>query len=148
MEEDSGSLALIASAALGYLAVMRTGMEKRDLGRHGEQAAEQFLRAQGYEIVARNYRCSYGEIDLVARDRDTLVFVEVRTQSGPMFGDPLESVTRRKQRQIAKAAWHYVVRHRVEDQPLRFDVIGISWNNAAPQIVHVKGAFELPGSRW
>jgi putative endonuclease len=85
---------------------------------------------------------------LVARDRDTLVFVEVRTQSGPTFGDPLESVTRRKQRQIAKAALHYVVRHRVENQPLRFDVVGISWNNAAPQIVHVEGAFDLPSSRW
>jgi putative endonuclease len=123
-------------------------MEKRDLGRQGEQTAEQFLREQGYGIVARNYRCLYGEIDLVARDHDTLVFVEVRTQSGPTFGDPLESVTRRKQRQIAKAALHYVVRHRVENQPLRFDVIGISFNKSTPQIVHVRGAFDLPGSRW
>lgn len=123
-------------------------MEKRDLGRRGEQEAEQFLRAQGYGIVTRNYRCTYGEIDLVAQDRDILVFVEVRTQGGPTFGDPLESVTQRKQRQIAKAALHYVVRYRVENQPLRFDVIGISWNNSAPQIVHVKGAFELPSSRW
>jgi putative endonuclease len=123
-------------------------MEKRDLGRHGEQTAEQFLRAHGYAIVARNYRCPYGEIDVVARDRDTLVFIEVRTQSGPTFGDPLESVTQRKQRQIAKAALHYVVRHRIENQAMRFDVIGISWNNSAPQLVHVKGAFELPSSRW
>lgn len=122
-------------------------MERRDLGRQGEQMAEQFLRARGYVLVARNYRCAYGEIDLVVRDRDTLVFVEVRTQSGPTFGDPLESVTQRKQRQIVKAALHYVVRHRVENHPLRFDVIGISWNNAAPQIVHVKEAFELPSSR-
>jgi putative endonuclease len=123
-------------------------MEKRNLGRRGEQTAEQFLRAQGYVIVARNYRCTYGEIDLVVRDRDTLVFVEVRTQSGPAFGDPLESVTQRKQRQIAKAALHYVVRHGIENQALRFDVIGISWNNSAPQIAHVEGAFELPSSRW
>lgn len=125
---------------------MRTGREKRDLGRQGEQAAEQFLRAQGYVLLARNYRCAYGEIDLVVRDRDTLVFVEVRTQSGPTFGDPLESVTQRKQRQIAKAAMHYVVRQRVANHPLRFDVIGIVWNKLAPQIVHVKGAFELPSA--
>ncbi|MGE0681562.1 MAG: YraN family protein [Candidatus Binatia bacterium] len=123
-------------------------MEKRDLGRQGEQTAEQFLRERGYEIVTRNYRCTYGEIDLVARSRATLVFVEVRTQSGPTFGDPLESITQRKQRQIAKAALHYVVRQQVENQPLRFDVIGIFWNNSPPQIVHVKGAFELPSSRW
>lgn len=139
---------MIASDALGYVAGMRTGMEKRDLGRQGEQMAEQFLCARGYEIIVRNYRCTYGEVDLVARDRDTLVFVEVRTQSGSSFGGPLESVTRRKQRQIAKAALHYVVRHRVENQALRFDVIGISWDTSAPQIVHVKGAFELPSSRW
>ena len=123
-------------------------MEKRNLGRQGEQAAEQFLRARGYVLVARNYRCSFGEIDLVVRDRDTLVFVEVRTQSGPTFGSPLESVTQRKQRQIAKAAQHYVVRHRIENQALRFDVIGISWNTATPEIVHVRGAFDLPSIRW
>lgn len=127
---------------------MRTGREKRDLGRYGEQVAEQFLRTQRYEILARNYRCAYGEMDLVARDGDTLVFVEVRTQSGPTFGDPLESVTSRKQRQIAKAALHYVVRHQVDQQAMRFDVIGISWQDTVPRITHVRGAFELPSSRW
>jgi putative endonuclease len=127
---------------------MRTGTEKRDLGRLGEQLAERFLCAQRYEIVARNYRCAYGEIDLVVCDRGTLVFVEVRTQSGPTFGDPLESVTLRKQRQIAKAALHYVVRHQVDKQALRFDVIGISWQETVPHITHVRGAFELPGSHW
>lgn len=139
---------LIAPDAFGYVAFVRTGVEKRDLGRQGEQAAERFLQTQGYAIVARNYRCVYGEIDLVAQEQETVVFVEVRTHSGPTFGDPLESVTRRKQRQIAKAALHYAIRHHVENHPLRFDVIGISWNDAAPQIVHVKGAFEFPSSRW
>lgn len=123
---------------------MRTGGEKQELGRHGEALAEEFLRSQGYAIVVRNYRCVYGEIDLVARERDTLVFVEVRTQSGRQFGDPLESVTLRKQRQIARAAMHYVMRQRVADQPLRFDVVGIRWEGAQPRITHVRSAFELP----
>ena len=125
---------------------MRTGIEKQDLGRQGELEAERFLRTQGYKLLARNYRCPSGELDLVAQDHDTLVFVEVRTQSGPMFGDPLESVTFRKQRQIIKAATHYMMRYRMAYQPMRFDVIGIHWSNAMPRITHVKGAFELPSS--
>lgn len=123
-------------------------MERRDLGRQGELEAERFLLTQGYELIARNYRCPSGELDLVARDHDILVFVEVRTQSGPRFGGPLESVTFRKQRQIIKAATHYMIRYRMAHQPMRFDVIGICWTNAMPRITHVKGAFELPSSWW
>lgn len=128
---------------------MRSGIERQNLGRQGELKAEQFLLSQGFKIIARNYRCSAGELDLVMRDHNTLVFVEVRTQSGPMFGDPLESVTFRKQRQIIKAASHYLTRNRLtQQQPVRFDVIGICWTAAVPRITHVKGAFELPSSWW
>jgi putative endonuclease len=148
MEEASLVVVLIETTTFGYVANVRRGTEKRDLGRYGEQLAERFLSAQGYEIIARNYRCSYGEIDVVAREQGVLVFVEVRTHSGPTFGDPLESVTLRKQRQIAKAALHYVVRHQVEKQALRFDVIGIAWKEGAPHLTHVKGAFDFPGARW
>ena len=139
-------MALIQSGTLSYGVKMRTGMEKRDLGRQGELEAERFLLTQGYEILARNYRCLAGELDLVARDHDTLVFVEVRTQSGPTFGDPLESVTFRKQRQVIKVAMHYTTRYRLMHHPVRFDVIGINWAHAKPLITHVKGAFELPSA--
>ncbi len=126
---------------------MRTGVDKHDLGRLGEDLAERFLRARCCVIVARNYRCAYGEIDLVVEDHHTLVFVEVRSHTSPLFGDPLESVTLRKQRQIAKAASHYVLRHRIENRPLRFDVIGIQWRDGVPHLTHIPGAFEWPAGQ-
>lgn len=139
---------LIHVEGLGYCTNMRTGEEKRDLGRLGEQMAEAFLCARQYRMIARNYRCPLGEIDLVVRDGPTLVFVEVRSQTGQAFGDPLESVTLRKQRQIAKAAAHYVMAHRLEEQPMRFDVIGIRWIDGMPHFSHVKAAFDLPAKWW
>src|SRR5215467_8686732 len=111
------------------LLFMLNKLDKRDLGRQGEDIAEQFLRTQRYVVITRNYRCAYGEIDLVVQDCDTLVFVEVRSHTGPTFGDPLESITLRKQRQVAKAAAHYVLRHHVADRPLRFDVVGVQWED-------------------
>lgn len=143
----TSTAALIVTGALGYGKFMRTGTEKRDLGRQGEEIAEQFLQARRYVLVERNYRCLYGEIDLVMQDRETLVFVEVRSHTGSTFGDPLESVTLRKQRQIAKAASHYVLRHKIENRPLRFDVIGVQWEHGAARVTHVPGAFDWPTRR-
>lgn len=113
-------------------------------GRQGEQVAEEFLRAQGYTILARNYRVSFGEIDLIVQDRQILVFVEVRTHGGDQFGDPLESVNMRKQRQIAKAALHYLTRNGLMEREARFDVVGIRWEDEQARITHIKNAFELP----
>jgi putative endonuclease len=125
---------------------MHTGRDRRDLGQQGEREAERFLGAQGYVIVARNYRCAFGEVDLIALDRHTLVFVEVRTHTSEVFGDPLESVTVRKQRQIAKTALHYLTRHHLLEREARFDVIGIRWEGERAHLTHIKGAFELPRS--
>lgn len=123
---------------------MRSGVDKQELGRRGEAVAEQFLRAQHCVIVEKNYRCAYGEIDLVMEDHGALVFVEVRSHASPLFGDPLESVTLRKQRQIAKVAAQYVLLHQIENRPLRFDVIGIRWQNGTPYVTHIPGAFDWP----
>ena len=82
--------------------------ERQLLGAEGERAAEKFLRRQRYTIVARNYRCPSGEVDLVALDRSTVVFVEVKTRTQAGFGSPLEAVDPRKQRQIQRAAQHYL----------------------------------------
>lgn len=123
------------------------GADRRQLrGRQGEQVAEEFLRAQGYVILVRNYRVSFGEIDIIARDRQTLIFVEVRTHTGDAFGDPLASVNLRKQRQIAKAALHYLARNGLLEREARFDVVGIRWANGQAQLTHIKGAFDLPRS--
>ena len=144
-----------------YSPVMSIGQQRRNLGQQGESEAEQFLRAKGYAIVAKNYRSRIGEIDLVALDRHTIVFVEVRSLSGEEFGDPLATVTPRKQRQIAKTALLYLSRHNLHDRAARFDVIGIQWRDGAggkngpsgqpakdagPRLTHIQDAFELPSS--
>jgi putative endonuclease len=115
-------------------------------GRHGERVAEEFLRAQGYTIIARNYRVSFGEVDLIALDRQPLVFVEVRSLTGGAFGDAVASINVRKQRQIAKAAMHYLARNGWTEQEARFDVVGIQWEGGQACLSHIKNAFELSRS--
>lgn len=136
---------MIRLEALGYCSLVAS--ERGHLGQSGEAEAEQFLRAKGYVIVAKNYRSRLGEIDLVALHKHTVVFVEVRSLSGPEFGDPLATVTPRKQRHIAQTALAYLSRYQLHDQAARFDVIGIQWHNGArrpARISHIQDAFELP----
>jgi putative endonuclease len=95
-----------------------------DRGRQAEDEAARHLRAQGLEVIERNFRCRGGEIDLVARDGEHLVFVEVRLRRNHAFGGPLASVDRRKQSRILLAARHYLAR-RGDGRACRFDVVGI-----------------------
>ena len=130
------------------------GHRRKTLGQQGEAVAEQLLRAKGYVIVARNYRSRIGEIDLIALHRHTVVFVEVRTLTGEEYGDPLATVTLRKQRQIARTALLYLTTHKLHGRAARFDVIGIQWQNTTmgasdkaiqrPRLTHIQDAFELP----
>jgi putative endonuclease len=112
------------------------------LGDRGENIAARFLRNHGYKIIVRNFRCQVGEIDIVARDGKSLVFVEVKTRA---YDDPTpeEQVNHEKQNQITKAAKFYLSRYGIPQPPARFDVIAIVWpSNANPQIRHIIGAFE------
>ena len=104
--------------------------------------AEEFLRACRYTIVARNYRCRAGEIDLVALDGEVLVFVEVRTRRGAAAGTPLESVVGRKQAQVVRVARHFLAERRWHERDARFDVIGIRFDREPPAVEHVRGAFD------
>jgi putative endonuclease len=106
-------------------------------GGDAEERAASYLASRGLQIVARNYRTRLGEIDLVARDGDVLVFVEVRMRSDGGFGGALESVTPRKQRRIAAAAGLYLARIR-RPPPCRFDVLAVD----AGEIRWLKGAFD------
>jgi putative endonuclease len=117
--------------------------ERQRLGAEGERAAEQFLRRQRYVILARNYRCPFGEVDLVALDGRTLAFVEVKTRRGPSAWSPFEAVDTRKQRQIARAAQHFVVTHRLENRDARFDVVAVWREGEKLSCELIKGAFEL-----
>ncbi len=117
--------------------------QKQNLGREGEGIAERYLKKQGFKLLERNYRCPVGELDLVALDRKVLVFVEVKTRTSDSAGSPLESVDRRKQRQIIKTALYFLSQKRLHDQDARFDVIGISLGQGAPVVEHIRNAFEV-----
>ncbi len=98
--------------------------DRQGLGRRGEALAAQHLAAEGYEIVARNWRCEHGELDLVARDGDCLAFVEVRARRGRRMGTPEESITAAKQAKLVELAWAYV---QARDWPgaWRIDVVAV-----------------------
>ncbi len=111
----------------------------RRKGRFGEDAAASFLEGRGYEIVARNWRCRWGEIDIVARDGDALVFVEVKSGFVGRFGAPVDWVTPAKRRRIAKAAREFLLAGGVDDAPVRFDVVTV--DAATGRITHIVDAF-------
>lgn len=114
------------------------------LGQKGEVEASLYLQRKGYKIVATNYRCSFGEIDLVARYGDVLIFIEVKTRTNKNFGGPAAAVDYRKQVQISKVAHHYLVTHHCEDIDARFDVVSIlSQKGKKTQIEHISNAFEF-----
>jgi putative endonuclease len=116
----------------------------RLLGDRGERMAARFLRRQGMRILMRGYTAHHGEIDLIARDGDTLVFVEVKTRRQ---GVPAEAVTPEKQRRITLAALHFLREHRLLEQRCRFDIVAIVWpdDRRDPQIEHIPNAFEAVG---
>ncbi len=116
----------------------------RLLGREGERAAARHLRRRGFRVITRGYNTSRGEIDLIARDGDTLVFVEVKTRRE---GCPLEAVTPEKERRLTLAALHFLRRYDLLEQRCRFDVVAVHWPDSAraPSIEHVVNAFEPPG---
>lgn len=109
------------------------------IGSDNERQACAFLQGKGLRLLERNYRCRRGEIDLVMRDRDTLVFVEVRYRSSMRFGTPAETVDIHKQRKLAAAAAHYL-QCRPTNLPCRFDVIAVSGTN---HIDWIRSAFHV-----
>ena len=117
------------------------------LGPRGEQAAARYLRRQGYKIVARGERSPLGEIDLVAVDGRTVVFVEVKTRESQDSGHPADAVTPDKQRRLTRLALAYLKRHRLLENPARFDVVAITWPAGArqPTIEHFRAAFDATG---
>lgn len=114
-----------------------------NLGKQGEDLASQHLKKMGFTILARNYRQKSGEIDIIARDRNCLVFVEVKTRKSLRFGQPFEAVTPKKQAQLSKVALDYLSRNKLLDQSARFDVISILLpDNGKITIEHIPNCFE------
>ena len=114
-------------------------------GKAGEDIATDYLRKIGYSILERNYKQQCGEIDIIAKEKATLVFVEVKTRKSDKFGSPFEAITPKKQRQIARTAQDYLSRNKLFDQAARFDVVGINLRpGKEPKIEVIHNAFELP----
>jgi putative endonuclease len=111
-------------------------------GRRGEDLAAQFLAKRGVRVIAQNFRCPLGEIDLIGRDGETLVFVEVRSRAGKAYGLPQESVTRAKQRRLTRLAQWYILKNHLERQPARFDVVAVTWGEGEPELTWIANAFE------
>jgi len=116
----------------------------KSLGQKGEEAAARFLRRQGYRILSRSSRTGWGELDLVALDGRTLVFVEVKTRQSSEPVPPEEGVDWRKQRRLIRAAQNFLHHHHLEDAPCRFDVVAVTWpaGQRRPRIEHFPAAFQ------
>jgi len=119
--------------------------EKRGiLGQTGEELATAYLQKAGYKILIRNYRQKCGEIDIIAEDKGTLVFVEVKTRKNTSFGIPFAAVTEKKQRQIGRVAQVYLSRNNLFNRPARFDVISILMDEDRPPVIELlPNAFDL-----
>ncbi|MBI4847877.1 MAG: YraN family protein [Nitrospirae bacterium] len=114
----------------------------KTLGEKGEGLAAAFLKKKGYSIIEQNYKNSIGEIDIIAKDDDTLVFIEVKTRESIEFGLPFEAVNNRKRRKIANVALLYL--KRFDDLPqCRFDVLSICYKNGKPEFELIRDAFEV-----
>ena len=108
-------------------------------GKEGEEEAVRFLKKLGYKIIDRNYKTKFGEIDIIALDSSTLVFIEVKKRKSLAFGKPEEAVDIKKQKKILKVAISYLKEKKIRDKDLRFDIIGIT--NDKPELI--KSAFLL-----
>lgn len=132
--------------------LLRATLRGRDfnLGRQGERVACRFLRRKGLKIVEQSMRNAYGEIDLIAVDQRTIVFVEVKTRSSDLAGDPVEAVDPQKQRRMTGAALAYLKAHHLLNCASRFDVVTLIWSSkdAIPQVEHIENAFESSGGDY
>lgn len=116
-------------------------MNHIQLGNSGELAAVDYLRKSGYEILDRNFRCKSGEIDIIAKNKKLLVFVEVKTRSSKVYGTPAEAVTYAKQQKIINTALHYLNFTNLNNIEIRFDVIEILYSRQGIQYNHIINAF-------
>lgn len=114
-------------------------------GAAGEQRACDYLRWEGLSILEQNFRCRVGEIDIVAREGDIVVFVEVKERGDASHGGAVEAVTPAKRRRVIRAAQLWAARHGESESPVRFDVVGIDWKPEGPVLRHERAAFDAEG---
>lgn len=113
-------------------------MRRRRAGLTSEKLAVEHLREKGYNILRRNYRCSFGELDIIAADGPVLVFVEVRSRSGKYYGRACESLSKAKQARLRKLALYYVAVELKAEVPCRCDLLAVDWEAGHPHITHIQ----------
>ena len=118
-------------------------MQKKELGKKGEDLATRFLKKKGYRTVERNYVSKLGEMDIIAKEKDTLVFIEVKTRTSETFGPPQLAVNPKKQLQMSKVALHFLKEKKLEDAKARFDVVAILLGPKGQEIELIQNAFDL-----
>ena len=114
---------------------------RRKRGASGEDIAVDFLGKKGYRIIERNYRFERGEIDIVAEEKDLLVFIEVKARSTLAFGEPEDAVTVNKRKRIRKVAEGYLFQHNIDGKACRFDVVAIRIDGKCREVHHYENAF-------
>jgi putative endonuclease len=117
--------------------------DRASLGRWSERRCERFLKAKGLKTLTRNYRCKMGELDMVMVDTDgSIVFVEVRSRTEGSFTPPEATITPTKRAHISRAARYFLAVHKIEDRPLRFDVVTLVLGHSGPPLIqHYPNAF-------
>lgn len=123
---------------------LRQNMDSRkQLGSSGEMVAVEFLKSRGCRILQQNFRCRQGEVDIIASDKDTICFVEVKTRRSLAYGNGLEAVVWHKQQKLTRTAAFYLLLKGWEDRKIRFDVISIDWKEDGQAMIdYIPDAFE------
>jgi putative endonuclease len=123
------------------------GYSNLEIGRKGEELAVRYLKKLGYSIIEKNYRCPMGEVDIIAREGDILVFIEVKTRKDISFGRPKEAIDYRKRWQISKVAQYFLKKKNLQNISARFDVLEVQMDALGLRFELIKDAFELPHNR-
>ena len=116
---------------------------RQKFGKSGEDQAARYLKKNGYQVLCRNYRSRFGEIDIIARDAETIVFVEVKSRRTSSYGHPKYAITYAKQEKISKTALYYLKENGQSNSKARFDVVTITAANPKTSVEIIKNAFEL-----
>lgn len=127
---------------MGFLAKL---LPSRKTGNLGEDAAARYLESRGLRVLERNWRHRQWELDLICRDGDTLVFVEVKTRKANSMTTPADAMTRDKRMRLVKAASHYLSKNNLWDEPCRFDLAGVTDTGASMDVDHIENAFDATG---
>lgn len=108
------------------------------IGKYGEDVVIPYLKKNQYQILVRNFRCKQGEIDVIAKEKEELVFIEVKARSSSLYGNPIDGVNRKKQKCLYRSAQYFLYKYHLEKEAVRFDVIGIYIKNQDYKMNHIK----------